>query len=276
MDHHMPGGAVHGNPVATTAYEYEPHRDHKTVVSNHYNSSDYGYNHISSYEYTYDPIGRHGSAIGPDVVTNAFGYNRCNEVSYALMGSNLSTYAYDNIGNRRTATQFDGAHPYTANSLNQYPEIVTDGAITNTPQHGLDGNQHQAPGRHHRHHPLRLRPPRTACPQDHRNRQHRHQGPPFPLRHWNLALQHDADQGATTHTWGLDLSQSQQGAGGIGGLLSVHTPQRQFHRLHRPHRRPEGPLTMKNHCILYMFVCSVSALFSRVVEAVSKIQAVAP
>ena len=254
MDHHLPGGPAHGNPVATAAYQYEPHRDHKTVVSNSYNSTVYGYNHISSYQYTYDPVGRRthrydsGTAVGPGVVTNDFGYNRRNELIHALMGSNLSTYAYDNIGNRRTATQFDGTHQYTANSLNQYTKIVTDGAITNTPQHDLDGNQLTINGFaavwNGENRLTTLTKTQAGITNavrfayDHQGRRVRKttatdgtvtKDLQFVYDNWNLALQHDADQGATTHTWGLDLSLSKQGAGGIGGLLGVHTAQSPRH-----------------------------------------------
>ena len=52
----------------------------------------------------------------------------------------------------------------------------------------------------------------------------------FLYDEWNLVATYDATDNntrTTTHTWGLDLSGSLQGAGGVGGLLST-----QEHREH--------------------------------------------
>ena len=44
---------------------------------------------------------------------------------------------------------------------------------------------------------------------------------------WNLIAELDlTGRALRTHLWGLDLSGSQQGAGGVGGLLATATPER--------------------------------------------------
>ena len=100
------------------AYEYEPHRDVKTIVSN-----AWGTNTISTFAYDYDAIGRRTRRIDDGTTTNLFGYNLRSELVSAEMGTNTYSYAYDPIGNRTSASENGTTTTYAANSLNQYTAL---------------------------------------------------------------------------------------------------------------------------------------------------------
>lgn len=162
-------------------------------------------------------------------MTNDFGYNDRSEVIGALMGTNSYGYAYDPIGNRLTAANNGEALTYHANLLNQYTSI-SNGAIIE-PQYDEDGNMTasgdgwtyvwNADNR------MILASNGTTvvtCAYDYQGRrvaktvngsvrQYLWDG-------WNMVAEARASE-TNWYVWGLDLSQSLQGAGGVGGLLAT-------------------------------------------------------
>ena len=60
---------------------------------------------------------------GTLAVTNSFGYNLRSELVAASMGENSYNYAYDQIGNRQSASKNSDSTSYTANALNQYSVV---------------------------------------------------------------------------------------------------------------------------------------------------------
>ena len=60
-------------------------------------------------------------------------FNRC-------AAAGVTTFAYDDIGNRLWSCEFGTNTTYTANNLNQYTEIVRSG-VTEHPAFDADGNQ---------------------------------------------------------------------------------------------------------------------------------------
>ena len=198
-----------------TTYTYEPHRDLKTGVAN-----AYGTEAISTYAYQYDALGRRATLT-------------------------TSGSAFDD-----PATPLDPETAlYTTNQLNQYDEVTTnatpeslaydaDGNLTG----GLDGMSYAYNGEN------RLSSVRPAAPVEGSTRveyDYDYQGRRvrktvysrvsgawvlasqslFVYDGWNLVKEMTALAGQTAiakhYVWGLDLSQSLQGAGGVGGLLAV-------------------------------------------------------
>jgi RHS repeat-associated protein len=179
--------------------------------------------------------------VDNQTVTNDFGYNLRSEVIEALMGTNTYGYAYDPIGNRQTATNNAEVLSYIANELNQYTNI-TDG-VTLEPVFDDDGNMVSygdwtftwngenriiaASNAAHvvtyaYDHVGRLFAKTTFEASD--------LGTPISdLRHiWDgfnivrsATMSNDVVIVAEYYVWGLDLSGSLQGAGGVGGLLAV-------------------------------------------------------
>ena len=111
-------------------------------------------NVISQYDYTYDAAGRRitcaksGSAFTQDD-TISYGYNARSELTNAVAAVDTNyrySYAFDDIGNRKSSSERGTNSVYAANQLNQYTEI-SDSALsaspseTFTPQFDDDGNQ---------------------------------------------------------------------------------------------------------------------------------------
>ena len=74
--------------------------------------------------------------------SDAYGYNDRTELTNAVKNATLNEYAYqyDDIGNRLSSLDLGTNRTYTANSLNQYTNIV-EGAGGFLPQFDDDGNQ---------------------------------------------------------------------------------------------------------------------------------------
>ncbi len=188
-------------------------------------------------------------------MTNVFGYNPRSEVTNAVMGANAYGYAYDPIGNRTgAAVSSGGGQPdvtaYAANLLNQYTAISNGQSAISIPAYDADGNMlTNGPWAYTWDAENRLA---SACSNgvlfvmnayDHRSRRIRkevsvRESPSFEFQvssfrtylwdGWNIIRETVAignTQSAVTnyYTWGLDLSGSLQGAGGVGGLLAVTT-----------------------------------------------------
>ncbi|MEI6515844.1 MAG: RHS repeat-associated core domain-containing protein [bacterium] len=207
---------------------YEPNRN---LITQSLSTS--GTNVVSQFDYSNDAIGRRIKRIDYSSVTNDFGYNNRSELTEAFMGTNIHGYCYDPIGNRISATNNSVTWSYTANSLNQYSQMTSNDAPI-TPEYDADGNLSIYGA--------------LACSWDAENRLVQVSNATVNARYkydymsrrcqkiaagvtndfqydgWNLVseISNDGSQAITNrYVWGTDLSGSLQGAGGIGGLLSV-------------------------------------------------------
>jgi RHS repeat-associated protein len=158
-------------------------------------------------------------------------------------------YTYDQIGNRLTSTADTVTTTYSTNALNQYQEISVPSVQSVVPIHDQDGNmttgllngsgngQFEYDGANQL---IRTQSTATSDPTkyayDAFGRRIAKVTYPngsavaaaatvFLYDGWNLIAEYNLDSGAwaldRTYSWGLDLSGSTQGAGGVGGLLSV-------------------------------------------------------
>ncbi|MFC1461731.1 RHS repeat domain-containing protein, partial [Verrucomicrobiota bacterium] len=227
---------------------YEANRNLVAEIRN-----EFGTNLISQYTYANDELGRRtsrsdsGSAFTGSTA-NAFAYNTRSELTNALMDVNGYAYDYDNIGNRESATNTtDGTLTYTANNLNQYTAI-SDGK-TESLLYDLDGNltddgewlyTWNAENRLILVEPVKK--PKKGDKKlefkyDYMGRRVRKTVSTFQKKEWSVSSEstfvydgwnmvHEVvttASGTTTNAfcWGIDLSGSLQGAGGIGGLLAT-------------------------------------------------------
>jgi len=184
---------------------------------------------------------------GQVVTPNAFGYNLRSEVTSAAMGTRTYTYDYDPIGNWLTASADAITNLYAANALNQCTNILCASASLRL-DYDPDGNLlTNGPWAYTWDAENRLA---SACSNsvllvtnvyDHQSRRIRkevyvRESPSFEFQvsrshaflhdGWNVIREvRSQNSGVSTnyYTWGLDLSGSLQGAGGVGGLLAVTT-----------------------------------------------------
>ncbi len=235
---------------------WEPHRDVLVSKTATKNSDGVVY---SGHSYLVNSLGQRtshtaantgfGSQGSPVPNTTAYAYNAAGELVSADASHGGSTYdrhfAYDAIGNRTgsrtgTATSTGGTPTtYTANSLNQYTAI---GSLN--PAYDADGNMTSGP--------LPAAPAANATlvwdaenrlvavtradntvvyfaydAQGRRISKQTGNGAmsAYVYDGWNMAGEYSITNGTTTlvmsFTWGLDLSGTLQGAGGVGGLLAV-------------------------------------------------------
>ena len=238
------------DPSVEVSYAYEANRDLKTDVVNTSCGSE-----ISSFSYTYDEIGRRSqredslySRTTP--VDNRFLYNERSEVVGADMDGNAAAfedvYTYDDIGNRINSTLDGGTQVnYTRNNLNQYSAL--SGGTTSSLSYDEDGNlESDGTWTYEWNAENRLVAMEKIDPEEGDERLEflydfmgRRYGKDmyeyssgsfsatpdeetiFVYDGWNLV--HEVGSGSVVVTrsyiWGLDLSQTLQGAGGVGGLL---------------------------------------------------------
>ena len=121
-----------GHTVSRTIVR-DPLRPHLTLaVSNLVDGVS-----VRSFDYAFDAAGR-------PVARNAdsFGYNVRSEVVSALLDTNAYSYAYDEIGNRLSASLNAATNTYVANNLNQYTLISNLCASVSPcePAYDADGN----------------------------------------------------------------------------------------------------------------------------------------
>jgi len=231
-----------GELVATRFYE-----DDRNLIAAVSNAADSTM--ISLYQYTNDDLGRRtdridsGTAFSP-AVTNDFGYNDRSELTGADMGTDDYGYAYDPIGNRISCTNNSEVWSYLANGLNQYTNVA-DGT-TNGLLHDLDGNLTNDGVRAYswngENRLIQVEPAnpssgdkKVKLTYDYMGRRVEKvvstysggwsvtQTNTYLYDGWNLVQETVDDQASTVtnhFVWGLDLSGSLQGAGGIGGLVS--------------------------------------------------------
>jgi len=162
---YLSGSSLISGMTASTGHawsrSYEPQRNLISAVEN-----TYGETVISRFDYANDEIGRRTaisrSGTAFDVpVRDAYGYNARSEVTSArrtladtpsqeVRGFSYD-YAFDGIGNRTSATEYDHENnarvsSYTANALNQYTQRTVPGyacvrgSATNTATVTVNGN----------------------------------------------------------------------------------------------------------------------------------------
>ena len=227
---------------------YEANRNLIAGVSNKWNGTV-----LSKYTYLNDEVGRRTNRVDsgtqfPSSADNEFGYNIRGELTDADMDGAPYAYAYDPIGNRLTASNSTDEWTYLVNALNQYTNVTdgtsadllydSDGNLTN------DGTRVYFWNGENR---LTAVQPVTLQSGDIRiESEYDYMGRRVVKRlcgwsgsvwttnttlsylydGWNL-VQETADTGSSASTnwyvWGLDLSGTLQGAGGIGGLLAKVT-----------------------------------------------------
>jgi len=225
------------SPAHTVTNTWDPTRDVLAEKENKVGIID-----ISAYAYSVNPIGQRtevgktGSAFASSR-SIAWGYDAFGQVIKAdsTVGFDRA-YSYDGIGNRKEAVDglaLSGTDSYVANALNQY---TTVGAIN--PAYDVDGNATAYPV------PADLSA-NSILGWDAENRlisatvgtttttYHYDSGSRrifqktgsattvYVYDGWNPVAEYTGTTLAKTYTWGLDLSGSLQGAGGVGGLLAV-------------------------------------------------------
>ncbi len=241
---------------------YEGQRDSVKSITNawssyNWNTCEWDESLADSHAYANDALGRRTVRTDSDgsvVTDNAFGYNLRSEVQSALMGTNAYDYAYDPIGNRvlSAMTAADTVtNLYAANALNQYSNLQST-AYSLQPSYDADGNMiTNGPWAYTWDAENRMTAAisnnvlRVDNTYDHQSRRIRKEVyvradstcnyervtcNMFLYDGWNVireavAVGSGSTQSAVTnyYTWGLDLSGTLQGAGGVGGLLAVTT-----------------------------------------------------
>jgi RHS repeat-associated protein len=224
-------------PVHAVSNAYEDDRNLMITVDNR--ATDLSGSTLSKYGYAYDALGRRddriqsGSAINTPS-TDDFTYNSRSEVIASNNSAETAaawnpTFAYDKIGNRQSSTGYF-ASSYTANELNQYTQVS---GLSSQPSHDDDGNLVASGSWTY----TWNNENRLSAATDGNvtiNFTYDYQGrlvkkddgtdsEVYVYDGWNriatftpqvssLSLQ-------VSYLWGLDLSGSMQGAGGVGGLL---------------------------------------------------------
>jgi RHS repeat-associated protein len=184
---------------------------------------------VSAFDYLNDTLARRTARIdsGSATATNQFGYNPRSELTNAAMGTNAYGYAYDPIGNRQTYTANGTTNRYAANALNQYTNITAGSVVV--PLYDLDGNLTNYNGWSfawsgenrliQASNALHL----VSYAYDYQGRMCAKvvDGQTNGLVWDGFTIIAEMRPGATNwNVWGLDLSGTLQGAGGVGGLLS--------------------------------------------------------
>ncbi len=243
-----------------TIYAYEPHRNLKTQVQNRFNANlvsqyDYQYDPVGRRS----SVVNSGSAFA-QAAYSAYGYNDRSELisSKRYQGTDIANtaqpvaaeqrgYLYDAIGNRTRATEAGVQTTYSANRLNQYTAISGPDAFA--PAYDADGNMQNGPNGMRYTYDAENRlievvpqspasgDSRVEFVYDYMGRRIKKSVSTFSSGSWlpasdysflydgwNLIKQTTTPANATSvdkyFVWGLDLSQTLQGAGGVGGLLA--------------------------------------------------------
>ena len=232
-------------PVHTVTNTFEANRDALLTKANRRNSDA---SDISSIGYTVNAIGQRTHATRTGAATNStdWGYDSLGQVVQADDSENTSdrAYQYDTIGNRqKTVNGLLGALPtapnYVANALNQYTTIPQ---APTAPVYDFDGNLTTGP--------LPVSPTANSkFTWDAENRLVETQvvtsGPLIRYQYdaqsrrisktvngaatlflydgFNCIAEYSLQNSSfilhTSRLWGMDLSGTLQGAGGVGGLL---------------------------------------------------------
>jgi RHS repeat-associated protein len=243
-----------------TAYTYEPNRNLRTQVRNNFNAGtvsqyDYAYDALGRRT----SAANTGSAFSA-AAFNRFNYNTRSELneSARYLGTDINNFTspvtgeyrgftYDPIGNRTTITEGVNPGTYTTNNLNQYSTATLPVGGTNTFTHDLDGNLTAISGAknvtytYNAENRLITAAPTTPAVNDKKlDMVYDYQGrrvqkitsnwngstwatettKRFVYDGWNMIEEQTVSGTSKYYVWGHDLSQSLQGAGGIGGLIA--------------------------------------------------------
>ena len=202
---------------------FEPNRDLIASVTNAWNGAA-----VSRFAYTNDELGRRAARVDSGLTQNSFGYNIRSEVIEAIMGSNTYGYEYDPIGNRLASTNNATTVSYAANLLNQYTNVAS--AVSITPTYDDDGNMTEYGdwgfewNGENRLIAATNATEAVSYTYDHQGRMVEKTTDSATTRYLWDDFNIIAELGASEtryNIWGLDLSQTPQGAGGVGGLLAV-------------------------------------------------------
>ncbi len=233
--------------------EYEPNSNLITGITNKFATIT-----ISQYSYSNDELGRRTQRIDTrtTVQTNTFGYNAKSELIAAALGMDNYDYDYDQIGNRLSAVSdvalVVSTNLYKSNPLNQYTNIAGSASSPSEPTYDLDGNMlsevrgngstittnHYTYNGENRLIQVSNSSVVVTFAYDYMGRRFSKtvyaisdlSSPTSDFRYvydgWNMICEGRASSpsepvSTNYYTWGLDLSGTLQGAGGIGGLLSV-------------------------------------------------------
>ena len=203
---------------------------------------------LDSHTYTYDVLSRPTAHVATvpspssDTVASSFAYNERSEVVAAQIGTNSFAHAYDFIGNQTLFAENAVTNAYTHNALNQIETSQIISALSASLReiyHDLDGNltndcvftySYDAANRLSSvsSNGVSL----VANRYDYKGRRIRKTTPTtettFVYDGWHLIHETVVTfSGATTNTteiqyfWGADISETLQGAGGVGGQLAV-------------------------------------------------------
>lgn len=231
-------------PVHTATNTYLEHRDLLSSKINRWRNKA-GTPVISGYTYTRNileqliSVSTTGEAFGTAYANWAWGYDVLGQVASA----NGDHYSYDQIGNRLGSQRGEGNETvYTVNALNQYIQIGTI-----TPTYDDDGNQLTGltptaalPGRdalvfsyNADNLPVSVAQGgeiRETYSYDLNGRRIQKDDTITLYDGYNAIAEYKSSTRTlkTTYAWGKDLSGKEQGAGGVGGLLSVTEYDRQL------------------------------------------------
>ena len=193
--------------------------------------------------YTLSADGRR-TGIERNGLAETYGYDAARQVTSANYGglSTTQSWNYDPAGNRNSATTNGATTTYLANSVNEYTTITGSPA---PPMYDPNGNAISYPVK-----PLgsgvlvscvfswdiNNQQISATVGSDSATYQYDALGRRtkrsetlggvttntwFLTNGWNVELEHNGSNYTTRQTWGLDLSNTLQGAGGVGGLVMV-------------------------------------------------------
>ena len=207
---------------------------------------DYFFGGQSIYWYSteYDLLNRPTNATDSVSLVREWLYNRRSELAAATVGSDSYGYTYDSIGNRLWSAANAVTNSYTANSLNQYTQVDaaqmvydTDGNLVRDDRfvYAYDAENRMLSARpivpsegdlavvnayDHKHRRVMKRVERFDGDEWQTSETHT-----FTYDGSNIVLERIAFANGTTRTveyfWGNDLSGTEHGAGGVGGLVAV-------------------------------------------------------
>ena len=226
----------------TFTVEYDREAPRKHLVTNR--CYRYGNQQMYSYATEYDLLERPMNATDSLSTAREWLYNNRNELALAVIGTNSYAYAYDSIGNREWAALNFATNSYIANSLNQYSQVDAmqfaydaDGNLTQDARYNYTYDAENrlvsvipiAPTEgslsiHNRydHKGLRIKKIVKRYANGWWNNHATHT---FIFDGGNIVLERiakaDGNHITKEYFWGVDKSGSEQGAGGVGGLLAV-------------------------------------------------------
>ncbi|TVM01153.1 MAG: hypothetical protein CV087_11260, partial [Candidatus Brocadia sp. WS118] len=244
----------------STTYSYEANRNLRTQINNQFNSTlisqyDYLYDQLGRRT----SVKNSGTAFSA-AAFNRFVYNDRSELNESgrYLGTDINiltspvtaeyrSFLYDPIGNRTNITVAANNGTYSANNLNQYSTESVAGGGSNSFTYDDDGNLTAISGNKNvqyvfnaENQVITMQPTTPALNNKKLDFVYDYQGrrvqkivsnwagvawvtestKRFVYDGWNVIEEQTVAGTSKYYVWGLDLSQSLQGAGGIGGLLT--------------------------------------------------------